>query len=173
MKHKLALSLAAAAALALCGAGRAQNEMKHDPMEQMEHDHGGHEHAQKPKETAFGRPANPKAAARTIKIEMSDALRFTPSELAIKKGETVRFSVKNSGKLVHEMVLGTMDELKEHAEMMQKDPRMKHKSAHELDVEPGKTRTLSWQFTKAGEFYYGCLVPGHFEAGMVGKIVVR
>jgi len=39
-------------------------------------------------------------------------------------------------------------------------------------VAPGKTGTLVWQFTNAGEFNYGCLVPGHFEAGMVGKISV-
>jgi uncharacterized cupredoxin-like copper-binding protein len=105
---------------------------------------------------------------------MSDAMRFTPAELVVKQGETVRFRVKNSGKVLHEMVLGTMQELKEHAEMMKKNPDGAH-HGHEpnmVHVAPGKTGTLVWQFTRAGEFNYGCLIPGHFEAGMIGRVRV-
>ena len=29
------------------------------------------------------------------------------------------------------------------------------------------------QFTKAGEFHYACLIPGHPEAGMIAKITVE
>jgi uncharacterized cupredoxin-like copper-binding protein len=29
-----------------------------------------------------------------------------------------------------------------------------------------------WQFTPPGEFHFGCLVPGHFEAGTKGCITV-
>jgi uncharacterized cupredoxin-like copper-binding protein len=169
MERRFAASITALAMLALCGVARG-HDTSHDQMPGMDMDH---EHAHEAKHAAFGRPANAKTAKRTIDIEMSDALRFNPSELAIKKGESVRFVVKNTGKLEHEIVLGTMDELKMHAEMMKKDPGMKHKEPNELDVAPGKSGTLGWQFTKAGEFYYGCLVPGHLEAGMVGKIVVR
>jgi uncharacterized cupredoxin-like copper-binding protein len=103
---------------------------------------------------------------------MSDAMRFSPAELVVKPGETVRFRLKNSGKVMHEMVLGTMQDLKEHAEMMQKHPGMEHDEPYMVHVAPGKTRTLVWQFTNAGEFHYGCLIPGHFEAGMVGKVRV-
>ena len=35
-----------------------------------------------------------------------------------------------------------------------------------------RSSELLWKFTKTGEFYFACLVPGHFEAGMHGKIVV-
>src|SRR5882672_5613487 len=59
-------------------------------------------------EKAFGREGDPKKVSRTIKVEMSDTMRFTPSQLAIKQGETVRFEVRNSGKTMHELVLGTM-----------------------------------------------------------------
>jgi uncharacterized cupredoxin-like copper-binding protein len=117
-------------------------------------------------EKAFGREGDPKKATHTVKVDMSDKLRFTPDSLTVKRGETVKFIVKNSGKLMHEMVLGTMQELKEHAAMMLKHPTMEH-------VAPGKTETMVWQFTKAGEFYFGCLVPGHFEGGMVGKLSVK
>jgi uncharacterized cupredoxin-like copper-binding protein len=124
-------------------------------------------------EKEFGREGDPRKAVRTVKVDMSDKLRFTPASLTIKQGETVKFVVKNSGKLMHEMVLGTMQELKEHAAVMLKHPTMEHDEPYMAHVAPGKTETMVWQFTKAGEFYFGCLVPGHFEGGMVGKLSVK
>ncbi|HJY78857.1 MAG TPA: cupredoxin family protein [Burkholderiales bacterium] len=131
--------------------------------------HAGHDSAEK----AFGQKGDPKKVLRTIELDMSDAMRFAPAELAVKQGETVRFRLKNSGKVMHEMVLGTMEELKSHAETMRKDPGMHHHAeAGMVHVAPGKTASLVWQFTNPGEFHYACLVPGHFEAGMVGNIRV-
>jgi len=126
----------------------------------------------KAEETAFGRAADPKKANRTIRVEMTDQMRFTPAEIRVKQGEVVRFAPANEGQLVHEMVLGTMEELKEHAALMRKFPGMEHDEPNMAHVEPGASGEIGWRFTKAGEFYYGCLIPGHFEAGMVGKIVV-
>jgi uncharacterized cupredoxin-like copper-binding protein len=123
-------------------------------------------------EKKFGREGDPKKVSRTVKIDMSDKMRFVPASLAIKRGETVKFVVKNNGKTMHEMVLGTMRELKQHAEMMKKHPTMEHDEPYMAHVASGKTETMIWQFTKAGDFYYGCLIPGHFEAGMVGEIRV-
>jgi uncharacterized cupredoxin-like copper-binding protein len=120
----------------------------------------------------FGREGDPKKVTRTIEIDMSDKMRYSPSQLTIRQGETVRFRVKNSGKVMHEMVLGTMQELKEHAALMKKHPGMEHEESHMTHVSAGKRETMVWQFNQPGEFYYGCLVPGHFEAGMVGKIIV-
>ena len=120
----------------------------------------------------FGRPGDPKKATRTVRIGMADTMRFSPAELTIKRGETVKFILRNNGKLDHEMVIGTMQELKAHAEMMKKHPGMEHEEAHMVDVKPGKTGILVWQFTKAGTFHFGCLEPGHFEAGMIGKLEV-
>lgn len=124
-------------------------------------------------EKPFGREGNPKRINRTIQVDMSDKMRYTPMEIRVKPGETVRFIVKNSGKLMHEMVLGTMTELKDHFEVMKKFPDMEHDEPHMAHVKPGKSSEMVWQFTKAGEFYYGCLMPGHFEAGMVGKVIVK
>jgi len=140
--------------------------------------HGDEKHPKKAsraistEEKSFGREGDPKKVSRTIGVDMSDQMRFTPAELSIKQGETVRFRVKNSGKAMHEMVLGTMEELKAHAEMMRKHPGMEHDEPYMAHVGPGKTESMVWQFTKAGDFYYGCLVPGHFEAGMLGKVKV-
>lgn len=123
-------------------------------------------------EHPFGMQGDPKKATRTIAIDMSDAMRFTPSEITVKQGETIRFVVKNKGKLLHEMVIGTMEELKAHHALMQKQPGMEHEEAYMTHVSPGKKETMVWKFTQAGEFYYACLIPGHFEAGMIGKINV-
>lgn len=124
-------------------------------------------------EQSFGREGDPRKATRTINVDMSDAMRFAPSSLTVNRGETVRFEVKNSGKIMHEMVIGTMKALKEHAELMKKHPGMEHDEPYMVHVAPGKTGIIAWQFSKAGEFHYGCLIPGHFEAGMIGKVVVR
>jgi uncharacterized cupredoxin-like copper-binding protein len=138
-----------------------------------------HEGAGKPpidyaaaQEMAFGKAADPKTARRTVAIDMADTMRFTPAQLTVKRDETVRFVVKNRGKVMHEMVLGTMADLKEHAEHMKKHPGMEHDEPHMLHVAPGTSAQLGWRFTRAGEYFYGCLVPGHFEAGMIGKVTV-
>ena len=142
----------------------------------MAHEKAPHKKAEKKpistEEKTFGREGDPKKVTRTVKIDMSDAMRFAPAELTIKQGETIRFDVRNNGKIMHEMVLGTMKELKEHAELMKKHPTMEHEEPYMAHVAPGKSETMVWQFTKPGEFFYGCLIPGHFEAGMVGKVMV-
>ena len=127
----------------------------------------------KAEETPFGRAADPKRAKRTIRVEMTDQMRFIPARITVAQGEIVRFVPVNKGQVMHEMVLGTMDELKKHAEMMKKHPGMEHDEPHMAHVAPGKTGVMGWQFTKAGEFFYGCLIPGHFDAGMIGKVTVK
>jgi uncharacterized cupredoxin-like copper-binding protein len=120
-----------------------------------------------------GKAGDSAKANRTIAIEMNDNMRFTPSQVSVKAGETIRFFIKNSGKVAHEMVIGTMDEIKEHAEMMRKMPGMKHVEANQITLNPGQRGGIVWQFDKAGEVVFACLVPGHMEAGMVGKIMVQ
>ncbi len=139
--------------------------------------HGPEKHDNAPKpisaeEHPWGRQGDPKKAARTIAIGMSDAMRFSPAEVRVKQGETVRFVVKNGGKAMHEMVIGTLAELKAHGELMKKHPNMEHDEPYMAHVAPGKSQEFVWTFTKAGEFHFGCLVPGHFDAGMIGRIVV-
>ena len=127
----------------------------------------------KAEQHAFGRAADPKKAKRTVRVEMTDQMRFHPAEITVKRGEIVRFVPVNKGQVLHEMVLGTMDELKKHAELMKKHPGMEHDEPHMAHVAPGKQGEMGWQFNRAGEFFYGCLIPGHFEAGMIGKVVVN
>ena len=136
--------------------------------------HHGHDHRSAVGHAAaIGMPGNPGDVTRSIEVEMSDAMRFKPDSISVKRGETIRFIVRNTGKLRHEMVLGTIDEMKDHAEMMRKTPEMKHAEPNQVSVEAGKTGELIWQFTRDGTFDFACLEPGHFEAGMVGEIVVN
>jgi uncharacterized cupredoxin-like copper-binding protein len=124
-------------------------------------------------DTAFGREGDPRKVGRIVRLGMSDALRYTPSSITVRRGETVRFIVHNEGKLLHEMILGTPQDLQAHAELMRKFPGMEHADANMTHVKPGADGEIVWQFTRAGTFQFACLVPGHFEAGMVGKVTVR
>jgi uncharacterized cupredoxin-like copper-binding protein len=103
---------------------------------------------------------------------MTDNMRFNPSQITVRQGETIRFIAKNDGKIIHEMVIGTMKHLKEHSDLMKKFPRMEHDEPFMAHVAPGKTEEIIWQFTKAGTFDFACLIAGHFDAGMVGKVTV-
>lgn len=140
--------------------------------------HGEKPHAQKfsaaqlSEEKPFGKAGDPQKVTRTITFHMSDRMRFDPSQITVKQGETIRFVARNNGKIMHEMVIGTMKDLKEHAEQMKKFPGMEHDEPYMTHVAPGKSEAIVWQFTKAGEFDFACLIAGHFDAGMVGKIKV-
>ena len=120
-----------------------------------------------------GMGGDPAKVTRTIPVEMNDSMRFTPDKISVKAGETVRFFIVNKGKVPHEMVIGTADEITEHAEMMKKMPGMVHKEANQISLAPGQRGGIVWQFAKAGNVTFACLVPGHKEAGMVGEIRVQ
>jgi uncharacterized cupredoxin-like copper-binding protein len=133
---------------------------------------GGHSadggHAQ-----GAGEPGNPDKVSRTIQVLMNDDMKFTPAKLTVKRGETIRFVVRNAGRTKHEMIIGSMAELKKHAEAMRKMPGMEHGEPNQVTLDAGQSGELVWQFTKAGTVDFACLQPGHFEAGMLGKVSVK
>lgn len=120
----------------------------------------------------WGQQGEAKKITRTIVISMTDNMRFTPSAIAIKQGETIRFVVKNAGNVLHEMVIGTKEELARHAEQMKKHPNMEHDEPYMAHVAARKKAELIWHFSRSGAFEFACLIPGHFEAGMRGTITV-
>jgi uncharacterized cupredoxin-like copper-binding protein len=137
----------------------------------------------------LGRPELDAHASRTIDVEMIDSMRFTPQRIVVRAGETVRFRVRNKGKLPHEFVFGTPEDLATHARSMRETGGTEHmhmqggEHAHEhgsaghhanvLQVAPGEAGTLTWRFGEPGEYRFACLVPGHAEAGMTGVLVVE
>ena len=120
----------------------------------------------------WGIAGDAKSVKRTITLTMGDNMRFTPDTLTVKQGQTVRFAVKNQGKQLHEMVIGTKKELDAHAALMLKFPTMKHDEPYMAHVAAGKSQDLVWTFNRAGDFEFACLIAGHYQAGMVGKITV-
>ena len=138
--------------------------------------HGDAEHARprpvKHEQKPWGIAGDAKAVKRTIEIRMTDDMRFTPDRIEVRQGDTVRFIHKNNGVVMHEFVLGTKTELDEHAALMKKFPGMEHDEPYMAHVAPGKEAEIVWTFNRDGEFDFACLLPGHYEAGMVGKIRV-
>lgn len=130
---------------------------------------GGHEHHH---DASIGVPGKATKSTRTVDVEMTDAMRFVPDSFTAKAGETVRFRVRNTGKLKHEMVLGTDKALKEHYEVMKKFPDMEHSDPSMLTLAPGASGEIVWTFTRAGKVDFACLQPGHYDAGMKGQVTV-
>lgn len=120
----------------------------------------------------WGIAGDAKGAKRTISLSMGDNMRFTPDAITVKQGETIRFVVKNDGKQLHEVVIGTKKVLDEHAALMVKFPNMEHDEPYMAHVAAGKSQNLVWTFNRAGTFDFACLIAGHYQAGMVGKITV-
>ena len=120
----------------------------------------------------WGIAGDAKAVKRTITLAMSDTMRFTPDQIDVKQGETVKIILKNNGAVMHEFVIGTKSELDEHAALMLKFPTMEHSEPYMAHVAPGKTGEIIWNFNKVGNFDFACLIAGHYQAGMVGKISV-
>ena len=143
------------------------------------HDHGAHSHGDVPKAShgvppATGNQLASPSTLREIRLSVDDTMRFTPEHWEAKAGETVRIVLVNAGKLPHELVIGDKAEVESHAKEMS-NPKNAHSHAHTnvLSVAPGQTAQTNYTFTQAGDFTMGCLVAGHFEAGMRGMIHVR
>ncbi|MBL0165609.1 MAG: cupredoxin family protein [Propionivibrio sp.] len=136
--------------------------------------HGDARHSDpvKHEQKAWGIAGDARAARRTIEIRMTDNMRFTPDRIEVRQGETVRLVPINKGQVGHEFVLGSKKELDEHAALMKKFPDMEHDEPYMAHVPAGKQGEIIWTFNRSGEFDFACLLPGHYEAGMVGRIKV-
>jgi uncharacterized cupredoxin-like copper-binding protein len=123
-----------------------------------------------------GEPGDPRRTARVVQIVMRETdgrMLFAPERVEVRRGDQVRFVLINDGELEHEFVLASTEENLKHAEEMRRNPDMAHDDPNAQRVDSRKRGELLWRFTKAGTFEYGCLIPGHREAGMTGTIVVR
>jgi len=131
------------------------------------HSHGGF---------AAGEVGTNSANARIFEIDMTEGngtMAYSLNRIEIAQNETVRFVLKNMGALDHEFVLGTRSENKAHAEMMAAMPSMEHSDKNRARVASGRSSSFVWRFSHKGEFEFACLIPGHYEAGMHGIVVVK
>ncbi len=123
-----------------------------------------------------GEPGNPKKPFRVVEITMHEGdgkMGYTPANLTVKRGEQIKFVIVNGGELKHEFVLASEKDNLKHAELMKKYPEMEHDDPNAKNLEPKAKNEILWRFSKAGTFEYSCLIPGHREAGMTGKITVK
>lgn len=119
-----------------------------------------------------GEPGDPKKPSRAIQVEMSE-MAYTPARIEVKRGEQIRFVIRNVGREDHEFLLATTQENLKHAEEMMKHPHMEHDEPNGVQLAPTKSAEFVWKFTKAGTFEYSCLIPGHRDGGMIGTVVVK
>jgi uncharacterized cupredoxin-like copper-binding protein len=125
---------------------------------------------------AAGEPGDPKKPARTVKVimlEQGKRMLFEPAIVEVRRGEQIKFVLENDGTYDHEFMLSTRQENRKHAIVMKKFPDMEHDDPNGKRLSPFNSAELWWRFTKRGEFEYACLIPGHLEAGMVGKVIVK
>ena len=125
---------------------------------------------------AAGEPGNPKQKARVVVVAMREGdgkMMYFPSRLEVNKGEQVRFILQNFGELDHEFLIDTTEANLKHYEEMKKNPDMEHDEPNGKRLKPKGKSEILWRFTKIGEFEFACLIPGHREAGMLGKIIVK
>lgn len=127
-------------------------------------------------ETEYGKPGDPKKPARIVQVVMREAdgrMLFVPDRLRVRKGEQVRFLLRNNGDIDREFVIGTVEENRKHMKAMENHPDMEHDDPNAKRLKPKAAGEIVWHFTKAGTFEFACLIPGHYPAGMVGTIVVE
>lgn len=132
----------------------------------------GHSHAT----FSAGQPGNPKKPSRIVQITMREGdgtMTYAPEKVEVRKGEQIKFVIRNNGELDHEFILATTQENLKHAEEMKKNPEMEHDDPNAQRLTPKQAKEIVWKFTKAGTFEFGCLIPGHREAGMIGKVIVK
>jgi uncharacterized cupredoxin-like copper-binding protein len=119
-----------------------------------------------------GEPGNPKQPAREIVVVMKE-MDYSPAVIEVKRGEQIRFVIRNLGSEDHEFLLATTAENLKHGEVMKKHPDMEHDDPNGVRLAPKKSGEILWKFSKAGTFEYSCLIPTHREFGMIGKVIVK
>jgi uncharacterized cupredoxin-like copper-binding protein len=123
--------------------------------------------------TSSGGPASADGATRTVEIRTLDTMAFEPARINASAGETVTFAVTNTGGAVHEFTLGHATMQQQHADAMAHIPAgMAHDTPNSITMQPGEAKLLTWRFGDAGTFEYACHQPGHYQAGMRGRITI-
>jgi uncharacterized cupredoxin-like copper-binding protein len=100
-------------------------------------------------------------------------MAYTPDRLEVKRGEQIKFVLKNAGLVDHEFLIDSVANNARHKEEMAKNPDMQHDEPNGVRLKPGETREILWRFNRAGTFEFACLLPGHYESGMKGIVAIK
>jgi uncharacterized cupredoxin-like copper-binding protein len=98
---------------------------------------------------------------------------FDPTGITVKRGETIRFLLQNTGKVPHDAFIGDTAAQTKHEQEMADMGGMHHGGHGDaVTIEPGKTGTLTHTFDSVGTTLLGCHQPGHYASGMKLRITV-
>ena len=179
------LAAASVIAVAVYGTlwdGEAENG-GHASAVELTHETGnGHELA----EEAHGHLGGYHEAAGSREREAGEVLeitldaeewRFEPSIVEVPMGHRVKLTLVNDGRVEHDVeIAGVPAENIEVMDGVERHERLggglHHEGVVAAHAEPGTTATVMFTVTEAGEYDFACTIPGHKEAGMVGKLVV-
>jgi uncharacterized cupredoxin-like copper-binding protein len=100
-------------------------------------------------------------------------MAYKPDKIEVKKGEQIKLMLKNTGMVDHEFLIDSFANNAKHKIQMEKNPEMEHDEPNGARLKPNTAAEILWRFTKAGTFEFACLIPGHYETGMKGTIVVK
>lgn len=125
---------------------------------------------------AIGVPGDADKVVRTVTIAMKETtsgkMLFSPANFTVSAGETIRIKFSNTGETDHEFVMDTAEAILEHKKLMEKFPEMEHDDPNAIRLQPNGKGEIIWTFGKAGDYAFGCLIPGHYEAGMKGTLKI-
>jgi uncharacterized cupredoxin-like copper-binding protein len=124
-----------------------------------------------------GQPGDPKKPSRTVEVIMKETsdgkALYGPEVIPVKRGEQIRFILKNIGEVDHVFIIDSVENNTRHKAAMAKNPAMSHNEPNGKRIQAGTSTELVWHFTKAGTFEVACSMPGHTELGMKGEVIVK
>jgi uncharacterized cupredoxin-like copper-binding protein len=105
---------------------------------------------------------------RTVVLEIRHS-RFSISELKVAPGERVRFVVRNTDPIDHELIVGPMP-----VQLRHESGRERKHGARpgEVSVPLFTSASTSYTFEETGTIWFGCHMPGHWDYGMLGRVIV-
>jgi len=104
----------------------------------------------------------------TVEIAIEHS-RFDIDRIDVRRGTIVRFVVRNDDPIPHELIVGGEDVHRRHATGTE---RVHPPVPGEVSLFPNERGETFYRFDDTGTFVFACHLPGHFEYGMHGRVVV-
>jgi uncharacterized cupredoxin-like copper-binding protein len=109
-----------------------------------------------------------------IDINMTD-FRFSPETIEVRAGQTLVINILNKGNIEHDF---SIVEIPTASKPKVADPSHGHSMTGpepqvHASAQPGTKNTIEFTPTKPGTYDFFCVIKGHKEEGMVGKLIVK
>lgn len=105
---------------------------------------------------------------RTVALTVRHS-RFSPAEITVQAGTAVRFVVRNTDPIDHELIVGDAAVQERH----ERGTEAHHGNRPgEVSVPAGSRAETTYTFRRSGTLLLGCHLPGHYAYGMRGAVRV-